>query len=544
MPTMWTGRGRDALWPLLLISLIAFYSSAVGYNLANYFPVRGDEVLTMSASHKLASTGVLGSDLATGLSDADRRFFLNLPVQNLLQAPVFAIAGTGIWQARLPSLAAGIAVITLTAWFTRRAFGPLAAAITSVALVFWRSNLIGTEPRPPLVALGHSGRYDLLVVAFLWATIVLLHACLLRPRRITATLAGVSAALATLTQFYGIAAVILIAVAYIMRWGRAVWREAVPRWSVLGCLLVLLPYGVFVALDADAFLAQAALHGPRVQFFEPQFWLRNLLNESARYASLTEPSILGIGGAWALGPWMIFIGAAPGIVPLIVSSRGSGAVRALPWLSLAVPFAVLALVEQTKAVLYASLIVPSLCVCLGCGLDAMIRRRPFDRGSIVGRVLSVVSVALLIVLIVEGFRGYQFSLRESRHVSPYLGVGRQIASFMPDEGAVLGPWRWWWALGDRRYMGVNGFWWQSQRVSDRGDASLRDEVAAKNVKYLIVDRDFQGDLNRTVPSYRQDASEFIDKCSSVAGVVDDATYGRIEVRRVSCAAWPSTHVAK
>jgi hypothetical protein len=543
MPTLST-RVELRVLVALVVGLLAFYSGVVWYNLANYFPVRGDEVLTMSASHKLATTGVLGSDLATGLYGAERRFFLNLPVQNLIQAPVFRVAGTGIRQARLPSLVAGVAVVTCTTWFALRSFGWSVAALTAVALVFWRSNLIGTEPRPPLLALGQSGRYDLVVVALLWATILLLQSCVVRPRRTTAVLVGVFAGLTVLTQFYGIAAIVLPAVAYVMRWGRAIWREAVPRWSALGFLLVVAPYGVLILLDLDAFAGQAALQGPRVQFFDPRFWFDNLANETSRYASVTEPSVLALGEASLIGPWMLWVGALPGIVPLIALSRGAGVDRALPWLTLAVPFAVLALGEQTKAVLYTSLIVPSLSLCLACGLDAVIRGRLFGgRWPVVVRVLRVTTAVLLVVLVGEGLRGYQFSLRESERVTPYLQIGRQLSSLMPDDGVVLGAWRWWWALADHRYFAVNGFWQQSQRVSVSGDLpSFREELHRKGASYLVVDRDFLADLDRTVAAYRLDAVRFVDDCSVVVGVLDDVTYGRIEVRRVSCAAGLSSNV--
>ena len=538
MPTMSTRVEPRVLVALLCVGLLAFYSGVVWYNLDNYFPVRGDEVLTMSASHKLATTGVLGTDLATGLYGAERRFFLNLPVQNLIQAAVFRVAGTGIRQARLPSLVAGIAVVMCTTWFALRSFGWSAAVLTTVTLVFWRSNLIGTEPRPPLLALGQSGRYDVVVVALLWVTILLLQSCVVRPRRTTAVLVGVFAGVTVLTQFYGIAAIVLTAVTYVMRWGRATWREAVPRWSAVGCLLVVVPYAVFILLNLDAFAAQATLQGPRVQFFDPRFWLGNLINETSRYTSVTEPAVLTLGEASLIGPWMLWAGALPGIVPLIAFARGAGVNGALPWLTLAVPFAVLAFVEQTKAVLYTSLLVPSLSLCLACGLDAVIRGRLFgSRWPVVFRVLRVATAALLVVLIGEGLRGYRFSVRESDRVTPYLHLGRQLSSFMPDEAAVLGAWKWWWALGDRRYFAVNGFWQHSRRVSVSGDfPSFREELHTKGASYVVVDRDFLADLDRTVPAYRLDAVRFIDDCSVIVGVVNDVTYGRIEVRRFSCPA--------
>jgi hypothetical protein len=506
--------------------------------------VGGVEVLTLSASHKLATTGVLGSDLATGLYDADRRFFLNLPVQNLLQAAVFSVWGTGIWQARLPSLVAGVALIGLLGWFALRSFGWSVAVLTAVMLVFWRSNLIGTEPRPPLLALAQSGRYDLVVVALFWTTILLVHQSLVRPRRATALLAGVCAGLAVLTQFYGIAAVALMFIAYAMQWRRRTWREAVPRWSALGCLLTLLPYGVFVLFNLEAFTRQAALHGPRVEFFDARFWMSNLAHESSRYLAVTEPSALTPGQLPLLGPWMFWLAAIPGIVPLITASRGTGVEKALPWLSLAVPFAVLALVEQTKAVLYTSLIVPSLSLSLACTFDMMLRGRSV-RHRFPRRVIQFASAFLIGILIIEGWRGYRASLHESHNVTAYLDIGRRIDSHMPNDRVVLGPWRWWWALDGHRYFAVSGFWLQSRRVPIGGDhPSLRDEAKVKAASYLLVDRHFRGDLDRTVPAYREEAVRFIEGCSVVVGVIDDATYGKIEVRRISCLEERSSDVAQ
>ena len=240
-----------------------------------------------------------------------------------------------------------------------------------------------------------------------------------------------------------------------------------------------------------------------------------------------------------IGPWLFFIGALPGIVSLIVFSRGSALERALPWLSLAVPFAVLALAEQTKAVLYAFFIVPALSVSLACGLDALLRDRIVrNRVRLVGRGLQVVGAVVLIALVTEGFRGYRFSMLESTRVTPYHDIGRRLVSFMPEDRPTLGAWRWWWALADRRYSAVSGFWMQSRLASaaDGRPESLREEVKTKRAGYLIVDRDFLADLDRMRAPYRLDAVQFIETCTTVAGLVEDRTYGRVEVRRIACPA--------
>ena len=60
------------------------------------------------------------------------------------------------------------------------------------------------------------------------------------------------------------------------------------------------------------------------------------------------------------------------------------------------------------------------------------------------------------------------------------------------------------------------------------------EAKAKRASYLIVDRHLLGDLDRTVPTYREEAIRFIEDCSRLSGVIDDPTYGKIEVRRLTC----------
>ena len=505
--------------PLVLVSSVAFYVWAATFNLSNYYPVGGDEAIIMSASHKLATEGVPGSDLVTGLYGAERTWFMNLPVHHLFQATAFRAFGTGIWQARLPSVVAGVSVIALTAWLAWRWFGPFVAVTTAMLLVFWRSNLIGSDPRPPLLALGQSARYDLVVVALLWVTIALLHRVLERPSRSTALMTGIVAGLATLTQFYGIAAALVVAAALLYRWRAAALRQPVVRWAAAGWLVVTLPYAVFAVANADAFMAQASLQGARVRFVDPRFWIANLVNERHRYAQITDHTTAGIGGTWALSPWMVWLGAVPGIAVL--------ATRPVPLLALIVPLGILALADQTKTALYASLLVPIASLGLACAIDRAMRPD-------VPRVVRVAAAVILGVLAVESYRGYELSLRAAAHASPYLDTGRRMASFMPDDRPAMGAWRWWWAMQPRRYFGVNGFLWHAERLTLGGTyPSLEDEVHEKRVGYLLVDGDFAADLNRTTAAYREGSQQYLEGCTTIAGVVEAASYGRIEVRRIS-----------
>jgi 4-amino-4-deoxy-L-arabinose transferase-like glycosyltransferase len=503
----------------IVVPVLVFYLWAVTFNIANYYPVSGDEAIIMSTSHKLATEGLPGSDLATGLHGGERTLFLNLPVHNVIQAMTFLILGTGVSQARLPSAVAGVATILLTAWCAWRWFGSSVALTTAMLLVFWRSNLIGSDPRPPLLALGQTARYDLVVVALLWMTIALLDRLLERRSRATALLTGLVAGLATLTQFYGIAAALLVAAAFLHRWRAAAFREPVTRWAAAGWLAVILPYVVFAGVNAGAFIAQASSHGARVRFLDLSFWITNLLTEHHRYAFITDRTTGGIGDTLALSPWMVWFGAMPGIAVL--------ARRPVPLLALVVPVGVLALADQTKAALYASLLVPIACVALACAIERVMRPS-------VARGLRMAVAIILAVLAVESYRGYELSLRAAANASPYRDVGLRMAAFMSDDQPAMGSWRWWWALQPRRYFGVNGFRWHAERLGLEGTyPSLEDEAREKRVAYLLVDGDFAADLGRTTAAYRDESRRYLDTCTAIAGTVDAASYGRIEVRRIN-----------
>ena len=70
-------------------------------------------------------------------------------------------------------------------------------------------------------------------------------------------------------------------------------------------------------------------------------------------------------------------------------------------------------------------------------------------------------------------------------------------------------------------------------TADAQQGALEDEVREKSVVYLLVDGDFAADLSRTTAAYRDASRRYLDTCTAVAGTVDAASYGRIEVRRIN-----------
>jgi hypothetical protein len=78
------------IWLAWHLTLTCFFLVAATTDLHNFRPVSADEVTIMAVSHKLATEGVLGSDLETGFFNADQHFFVNLPAHHVWQAVLFA----------------------------------------------------------------------------------------------------------------------------------------------------------------------------------------------------------------------------------------------------------------------------------------------------------------------------------------------------------------------------------------------------------------------------------------------------------------------
>jgi len=534
------GRVTTRLSMLWTFALMVAFALASGYHLGNFFPISSDEVEIMSASYKLATEGRYASDLLAGFAQADEHFFMNLPVINLLQAATFKVFGAGLWQARLPSVASGVALIAMVGWLAYRWGGLLVSVVATLLLVFWRTNLIGSEPRPPLLALAQSARYDLAVVAIVWMAIVFLNRVVERPSRRLGIAVGACAGVATLTQFYGIGVVLVIAAAYGRRWGRRVLTHSIPHATGGAFLAVLLPYLAYVGMYWAAFTAQASLQGDRVNFLSPTFYVANLVAEPNRYLSITDAVFASDAGLTTipLGAWVLILCAMPAIVLLVAGRRENERTgQELLWMSSAASLVTLAFLERTKAVIYASFLLPALCIVMAMALARVSRwcrtaRQPRVLRAAVGGTL----ICLLGVIVTDGMLGYRYNYREAQRVSPYLEVGMRIDTAVEPTATLLGSWRWWWALHEHPYRAVPSLLqaWVNAAEDDQ-PTTIRQLVATSGADYVILDRDARADLDRAPQELQDAVVVFLRRCTTLLRAWDDPTYGRVEIRRIACA---------
>src|SRR5258708_36954631 len=106
-----------------MVALTAVFGRIAIYNLGNYRPVSNDEMELMAVAYKLATWGVLGSDLYAGFYNADQHFMITLPLEHVFNAASFKVFGAGVAQMRWVAVVAGGAPLWIGSWRASRSHG-------------------------------------------------------------------------------------------------------------------------------------------------------------------------------------------------------------------------------------------------------------------------------------------------------------------------------------------------------------------------------------------------------------------------------------
>ena len=504
-----------------LAALTLFFVTVTTINLANYRPISGDDMWILSASYKLATTGVLGSDMYAGFAGAERYYFIALPGQHLLQALVLNVAGAGIVQARWVSVAGGgvlLWVVSLLAWSW---YGPGVAILTSALLLFWQPAFVG-EQGVPLVTLARSLRYDLTAVVWMWLSYLFLDRFLQRATRWRALAAGLCAGAAALTQFFGAIAVAVVVVGWaVQRYGG---RSTGGRsdWLLVGCCTIITPYLLHVAAHArHAWQQTVYLKGSRADF-GLEALVANLYWEPLRYEPLfNRPVDVGLG--------LLFVAVVPALAYLgyrILRCRTRGD----QFLGLILPFTLLllALVDQTKAPLYALPLLPPLCIAVALFLQRLWLHawssRFFRRN-----VLAVGVVAAIGLVLWDGAAFYRQDWRQALTVSDYDVLSEAINAAVSANSLVVGDERWWWPRREQPYLALNNLRLQWELMREQSDQTpqLAALFRALGVDYIIVTEYVRADMQRAPRGFSDQFWLFLEQCTRLHRRWADPWYGDI-----------------
>jgi 4-amino-4-deoxy-L-arabinose transferase-like glycosyltransferase len=166
-----------------------------------------DEPWQASTGWKLATEGVLGSDLFAGFYNMENRYYGYMPLHPLFLAGVFRFAGVGLFQARFEAVSLGLLTLALTHSLARRLFKDSRIGLLSIVLLI---GVRSTGLTPSQVSgilfldMARIARYDMVVPVFGLAS---LHAYLSARERGRAggyVLSGFLAGLSGLAHLYGV----------------------------------------------------------------------------------------------------------------------------------------------------------------------------------------------------------------------------------------------------------------------------------------------------------------------------------------------------
>lgn len=519
---------QHLIWLLLTLTISAAFARLAVHNLANFRPVSNDEVELMEVAYQLATRGVLGSDMYVSFFGADQHHLWTLPLQHFIDAATFVVFGASVAGARAVSVVAAVTGIWTVGWLAYRWYGLFAAGLCELLVTCWASDLIAAQTALPLLGVARAARYDVLAVAFGWLTVLLLDSQVRRstvsPPR--AVLLGLCGGLATLAQFYGGAVLAVVAIGWL--WIRG--RSALPglAWSGFGAGSVLVAWAAYVGWYGADFEGQLSVYGTRGDFLQPLFYVRNVLTEPIRYSHLFDADV---GQA---SRWLCLVGTLPAMLWVGWRARARHAVGDRLLLSSALMFGgLLILFDATKTPLYAIAVLPTICLAVsGCWSEIVSRVRV--RGTTAKLAVAIVSLAVLVPLAIDSLAAWQLDFAEASEVSPYLAVGEQIDAALMPGAIVLGPERWWWALHAHAYRSLRAIWFRWAAMQHGGQQPNLDEllqgVGAANV---IVNNNVRDDVRAFPDELQRQFWTFMERCTTLVDIVDDPTYLRIDIYRVS-----------
>jgi 4-amino-4-deoxy-L-arabinose transferase-like glycosyltransferase len=513
----------------LLVGLAVFLISVLP-NLGNHPSVTDDEVWVLSASYKLATQGVFGSDIFQGFYNADRQYFFNMPAQQFVIAGALKVLGYGIAQARLVGVLYGGATLLLTHLLARRVYGVATAVMSLALLLFLRLNM-GFDTGLPLQELSASIRYDLAPVPFVLAgCLVLLGGPSVRRSLIAGALFG----LATLLQFYG-AFIVPVAVVFLWTERRVLTpplenlrggTDATPlqslergsdgpfasltRWRlkligalVGAALVVCVPYGLYALAHYDDFKGQAGTIDKRGDFNKPGFYVDNLIDERhrflrplgfkevprgedpqlvpARYLSLHEmvtrrPSArLGV---------LVGVPLALGFLAMQTLREGSRGDRLL-LLCLGGLVLQFALLESAKFYIYWIPVVPFLCIGIAAACMHLLRPRMWQGR---GRLIAGATALVLLLCFAEGSVARLSGLRVSQDAGNYDQLAAAIHEQIPPGSRVVGATSMWWGLRDTDYRSYFLFFYLTREDAGEYRKTLSGFLSEFKPQYLVLTR--------------------------------------------------------
>jgi hypothetical protein len=262
-------------------------------------------------------------------------------------------------------------------------------------------------------------------------------------------------------------------------------------------------------------------------FTSPSFYWQNSLYEFQRYRHLLWPAPRP-GGLFCVVVllYTLYRLFKPQPTPSGPTEQRLAQVMGVAILSLA-------LVDRTKAPLYSLMLTPGLCLLAATGVVSMLSQptRVYPAWAI--------GVTLAMLLAVESGYAWLREWQTARSTTPYPQIGARIEEAIQREMGsrpvtILGPERWWWALHTHRFYADHNLWgqWRGQFVASNRLPDFGQLVRQAHIELILLSPDQMQGIKLFPELVEEQYWEFIAHCTTPLHLIEDATYGRIEVLRV------------
>jgi 4-amino-4-deoxy-L-arabinose transferase-like glycosyltransferase len=515
----------------LVVAALVFaaYAGAALDGLRLVPPVSDDEVWIASSAHKLATEGVLGSDLMKGFFGGERHTYHHMPLYSVVLAAVFRCGGTSVVAMRLLPAFCGLLVLLLVLALGRRLGGPSLGSLAITLMLLLRVSADGGQTGIPLLDVARIGRYDILVPAFgLAALLAFPSSAQARPARWLAV--GGLVALSALAHAYGV--FMLVGLVLIMVFGRNGTLR--PRvWLVLaGFLVPMLPWLWFVGNRLEDFKGQLAVPAGRFEMLDPSFYLANARHESERYRAMT-----GTLGVALRRPGVLIVSACVPAALLLIGwrrrKREDGAIGEVAALFV-VQALLFATLLQTKRPSYAIALWPFVVLLVAWVALRLGNARP-------GRLPRLAVGAVVLWAVGDGLLGLWQRHEAIAGATSYDAFEARLREVVPRGARVLGLPRFWLGLQETDYRT-----WAvpfSVARSPGSRVTLRQALEAVDPQIVLVDPDMAEALDERAGVGQPYHSEFVDveaffraRRATLLTILHDRTYGPLKVYRLEAAA--------
>jgi 4-amino-4-deoxy-L-arabinose transferase-like glycosyltransferase len=497
-------------------------------------PVGEDESWTAAAPYKLATEGVYASDLFAGYYGSEQGLYHLNPLYHLMLAGVFKLAGAGVVQMRLLPVLFGLIVLLLVYHISRTLFGQREAMAAVGLLLLLRLVAPEYGTGIPLFDIAHINRPDIAVPAFGLAAFAIFLSAEQFGQSWRYLVCGLLIGLASLAHLYGAFWLPALLAVLVLRHGLRWPLRLATVVMVAGFVVPWIPVLLWLASGWDSFIGQSRLVGARFDLLSPGFFLHNLLYEYQRFGTLHLLKSDGSIDWFRPGAWGTIIGTP---VALAVTLRHNRITRSDAPVMLAVVLIVqavlFALLISIKFFNYFIALWPLVVITLAW-LGVYLWNR-WQQQSVRGFL-----IVLLVAIGIEGTMRIVEEQRRASEATPYNDYEERIATHLPVRARVIGLNRYWLGLRDYDYRSWLVPILFSDSLYTQRPVTLDSALEDIAPDILLIDRDMRSYFDEIADPANPRHNDHIElerymkrHAARQEAVVDDKTYGRMEIIRLS-----------